>query len=114
MRLEELAGQNCVPCEGAKPMTAEEVEISLGDLPGWQSSDGSIQKEFRFKSYVDGLEFAYSVGKIAEQQNHHPDISIKWRRVQITLSTHSVKGLSPNDFIMAAKVELGYRKLNHQ
>ncbi len=95
-------------------MTVSEVEISLRDLVGWQSLNGSIRKEFRFKSYIDGLEFAQSVGKIAEQQNHHPDILIRWRRVEITLSTHSIKGLSPNDFIMAAKVELGYCSLNRQ
>ena len=69
-----------------------------------------IEKEFRFDSYLKGLEFAYDVGKIAEAQDHHPDILIRWRRVKLSLSTHSVKGLSENDFIMAAKSELEYSK----
>jgi 4a-hydroxytetrahydrobiopterin dehydratase len=79
-------------------------------LKGWALMDGSIEKEFHFKAYLDGLDFAYSVGKIAEEQDHHPEILIKWRRVKLTLSTHSVKGLSENDFIVAARSELKYRE----
>ena len=72
--------------------------------------DGSIEKEFRFRSYLGGLAFANEIGQTAEKEDHHPDILIKWRRVRITLSTHSVKGLSENDFILAAKSELKYRE----
>jgi len=82
----------------------------MRSLPGWNLVDGSIEKEFRFTSYLDGLAFANEIGKIAEEQDHHPDIVIKWRRVKLTLSTHSVKGLSENDFIVAAKSELKYRE----
>lgn len=71
----------------------------------------SIERDFRFKTYRSGLDFAYVVGNIAEEQNHHPDIWIGWRRVKLSLSTHAIKGLSKNDLIMAAKCELEYRKL---
>jgi len=91
-------------------MSRAEAEKLLRVLKGWALVDSSIEKEFQFKSYLAGLDFAYSVGKIAEEQNHHPDILIRWRRVKLTLSTHSVKGLSENDFIMAAKSELNYRE----
>ncbi len=91
-------------------MTKREAEGLVRVLTGWNLMDGSLEKEFHFKSYLDGLDFAYSVGKIAEEQDHHPDILIKWRRVRLTLSTHSVKGLSENDFIVAAKSELKYRE----
>lgn len=87
-----------------------EVEKALRDLPGWTQVGETIEKRFRFKSYLAGLDFAYAVGKIAEEQNHHPDILIGWRRVELTFSTHSIKGLSANDFIMAAKSELEYGK----
>lgn len=106
----ELAAKNCVSCEGCKPLSREEAEQSLQSLPGWILHADTIEKEFRFNSYLDGLDFAYSVGKIAENQDHHPDILIKWRRVKLSLSTHSIKGLSQNDFIIAAKSELEYRK----
>ncbi len=91
-------------------MTREQAERILESLPGWTLGDGFIQKEYRFKSYLGGLEFAYAVGKMAEEQDHHPDMEIKWRRVKVTLSTHVIKGLSMNDFIMAARAELEYRK----
>ncbi len=106
-----LASKHCVSCETAKPFTTTEANQLLNDLPGWVLADGSIEKDFRFKSYRAGLEFAYAMGKIAEQENHHPDIGIFWRRVRLTLSTHAIKGLSQNDFIMAAKAELEYERL---
>ena len=108
--IEELASETCVERKGIPPMPRREAEQLLRLLPGWILTDGSIEKEFHFKSYLDGLNFAYSVGKIAEEQNHHPDILIKWRRVKLALSTHSVKGLSQNDFIVAARSELKYRE----
>jgi 4a-hydroxytetrahydrobiopterin dehydratase len=108
--LEDLASARSIERIGIPPMTPREAKQLLEVLKGWALTDGSIEKEFRFKSYIDGLEFAYSVGKIAEEQDHHPDILIKWRRVKLTLSTHSVKGLSENDFIVAAKAELRYRE----
>lgn len=107
--LEELASRKCVEREGA-PMHRQEAERLLRVVQGWSLVDGSIEKEFQFKSYLDGLDFAYSVGKIAEEQDHHPDILVKWRRVKLTLSTHSVKGLSENDFIVAARAEVSYRQ----
>ncbi len=91
-------------------MNAEEAEQLLQDLPGWAWAEEKIEKEFRFKSYAAGLEFVYAIGKIAEQQDHHPDMLVKWRRVKVTLSTHVIKGLSMNDFIIAAKAELEYQK----
>ncbi len=108
--IEELASKKSVERKGVPPMTKREAGELARVLPGWNLMDGSIEKEFHFNSYTDGLDFAYSVGKIAEEQDHHPDILIKWRRVKLTLSTHSVKGLSENDFIVAAKSELKYRE----
>jgi len=108
LTIEELAIKTCVERKGAH-MSRHEAERLLRGLPGWILMDGSIEKEFHFKSYLNGLDFAYSVGKIAEEQDHHPDILIKWRRVKLTLSTHSIKGLSRNDFIVAARSELKYR-----
>lgn len=110
LSLEELASRKSVERKGVPPMPRREVEQLLGILDGWSLVDVSIEKEFHFRSYLDGLDFAYSVGKIAEEQDHHPDILVKWKRVKLTLSTHSVKGLSENDFIAAARAELNYRE----
>jgi 4a-hydroxytetrahydrobiopterin dehydratase len=108
--IRRLASGKCVPCNDAKPFTVAEASERLKDLPGWVLQSGSIQKEFRFKSYLAGLDFAYSVGKVAELENHHPDLFIGWRRVNVVFSTHTIKGLSQNDFVMAARSELEYLK----
>jgi 4a-hydroxytetrahydrobiopterin dehydratase len=107
--LKELASKTSVERKGS-PLTPHEIENYLSSLPGWNLGDGFIDKEFRFKSYLEGLVFANEVGQIAEKEDHHPDILIKWRRVKLTLSTHSVRGLSENDFILAAKSELKYQE----
>jgi len=86
-------------------MSRAQAEKYMPEIPGWTLYDDRIEKEYRFSRYLDGLEFAYQLGKIAEEQDHHPDILIKWRRVKVTLTTHAIKGLSTNDFIMAAKAE---------
>ena len=91
-------------------MPRERAEEYLKDLQGWSFVENKIEKEFKFPSYIKGLDFAYGIGKIAEQEGHHPDILVKWRRVKITLTTHAIKGLSENDFIMAAKAELEYTR----
>jgi len=109
-----LASGKCVPCGDAKPFTVEEATERLKDLPGWVLQSASIQKEFRFRSYLAGLDFAYSLGKIAELENHHPDLFIGWRRVNVEWSTHAIKGLSQNDFIMAARSELEYLRQKGQ
>ena len=102
----DLAKQKCVPCEGGTPpMLRAEAEKYIPEIPGWILFDDHIEKEYKFSSYLDGLEFAYRLGKTAEEQDHHPDILIRWKRVKVTLTTHAIKGLSTNDFIMAAKAE---------
>jgi 4a-hydroxytetrahydrobiopterin dehydratase len=108
--IRRLASEKCVPCGDAKPLTTGEAEERLKDLPGWSLLSGSIQKEFRFKSYLEGLGFACSLGRIAEIENHHPDLLIGWRRVKVVLATHAIKGLSQNDFVMAAKSETEYQR----
>ena len=107
-----LAHKKCVPCDGGTPrITSEAAKNYLNDLPGWALSENQIEKEFKFKTYLDGLEFAYSLGKTAEEEDHHPDMVINWRRVKVTLTTHAIKGLSENDFIIAAKAEDICKKL---
>lgn len=111
MELNVLVQRRCVPCDGrTAPMSREDTQKYLQEVPGWGLAGDSIIKEFRFRNYLEGLEFAYSLGKVAEEEGHHPDILIGWRRVRVTLSTHAIKGLSENDFIMAAKTEEIRRK----
>ena len=106
MGLVELARRKCVSYNSkTPPMNRVDVHKYLQQLDGWTLAGHNIFREFEFRDYLEGLKFAYSLGKIAEKENHHPDILVKWKKVRVTLSTHDIKGLSENDFIMAAKAE---------
>ena len=105
----DLTKQKCAPYEGGHaPLTKVEAEILLKQVPGWKlSADGkSISKQYGFKNFKEALDFMNKVGEIAESEGHHPDIHLtNYRQVKIDLSTHAIKGLSQNDFILAAKVD---------
>ena len=109
-----LSEKNCKPCKNIPPMSNAEAEQYLLTLPKWVLKGNAIEREFRFKSYIMGLNFGYQVGRVAEQQDHHPEILVGWRRVVLTLTTHSIQGLSENDFIMAAKANKVYCEFGSQ
>lgn len=103
-----LANQKCVPCEGGvDPMPAEEVERYLGIVEGWQLEEKpEITKNYRFKDFLEALNFVNAVGAIAEGEGHHPDITLHdWNQVELRLSTHAIDGLHLNDFVLASKVD---------
>jgi len=109
--MSSFAHKRCIPCDaGTPPISKETAQRYLQEIPSWMLDNDRIAKEFKFRSYLEGLEFAYSLGKTAEEEDHHPDILIKWRRVRVTLTTHAIKGLSENDFIIAAKAEAIYAR----
>lgn len=103
----ELHQKKCVPCEaGGAPMPSKEVRESLAKVPGWLLDGKKIRREYVFKDFVEAMEFVNEVAALAEEEGHHPDIQIHWNKVLIELWTHSVGGLSENDFIVAAKIGL--------
>lgn len=105
-----LTKGHCVPCEGGtKPMDEKEIKIYLTLLktPWTVSTDKKkIEKKFEFKDFKKAMKFVNKVAEIAEGEGHHPDIGIYYNKVSISLSTHAIKGLSTNDFILASKIEL--------
>jgi 4a-hydroxytetrahydrobiopterin dehydratase len=102
-----LAQGHCIPCEaGTPPMPPEQVQQMLPHVPGWElEGDTKITRRFRFKDFVAAMAFVNKVAALAEAEGHHPDIHISWNRVRLDLTTHAIKGLSENDFIMAAKID---------
>lgn len=105
-----LLNQKCTVLEdGVKAMTKTEAEsMVLEYVKDWTLDNEGINilKEFVFKNFKEVLSFVNKVGEIAENEQHHPDINIyDYKNVKITLSTHSIKGLSKNDFIMAVKID---------
>ncbi len=103
-----LAEKKCYACENdSTPLNQDGVRIYRQQLKtSWQILDNKkIQQIFQFKDFKAALHFVNQVAKIAEKEGHHPDISIYYNKVEIILWTHSIDGLSENDFIIAAKIE---------
>jgi len=107
--MSDLSTQQCKACEGGvSPLTSDESKRYINKLASdWTlSSDGkSINRIFKFKNYYETMAFANVVAMVAHQQDHHPDMSISYNTCDIVYSTHSIGGLSENDFICAAKID---------
>ncbi|WP_395737037.1 4a-hydroxytetrahydrobiopterin dehydratase [Prosthecobacter sp.] len=89
----------------AELLTEDAIERGLALLPAtWQVEGLELVKEFRFPSYMAGIEFVQRIAALAEAMNHHPDLLIGWRKVSVRLCTHSAGGLTALDFAMAAQV----------
>ena len=103
-----LADKQCIPCRGGvEPLRGEPLKILAAELPGdWRLvNEHHIEKVFRFSDFAHALRFVNVVGRIAEDQHHHPDITLSWGRVGITIHTHKIDGLTESDFVLAAKIE---------
>jgi len=105
-----LTHKKCLPCEGGiPPLEASVIATLRADIhPDWELDAGHrfIERTFSFSNFVSALAFVNTVGALAESEGHHPDIEFGWGKVTIRLSTHAVRGLSENDFILAAKIDL--------
>lgn len=105
----DLRQKRCVSCESGVPaLPPEQVQKLLGSLPAWKLVEGGkrIRREWRVKDFMEGLAFFNRVAKIAEAEDHHPDLHLTgYRNVTIEISTHAVGGLTENDFILAAKID---------
>jgi pterin-4a-carbinolamine dehydratase len=109
---EELPS-HCTPCQaGLPPLSKNSLEHLLSGIKGWELiEDKKIKKEFRFKDLIDAKYFVDLISIVAEEQGHHPNINLIYNKVIITLTTHSIGGLSNNDFLMAHIIdELGTQK----
>ena len=102
----ELSQKKCVACEGGMPpMTEEQANILLKQIPSWTIKDGHVYKQFKFKDFKEAMSFVNKVADIANEEDHHPDIHISYSKVDIDLWTHAINGLSENDFILPAKID---------
>ena len=104
---ETLARERCTDLPaGTPPLTAEEVRALAPAVAGeWQIGHDAIRREFSFKTFNAAFGLATRVALLAEAQGHQPELEVGWGRLAVQLSTHSVGGLSRNDFIMAARID---------
>ena len=103
-----LLKKMCVACEkGAKPLSRADAQDYTDEAFGWTLSVDAkkISKEYKFKDFIGAINFVERVADIAEMEGHHPDIHINYNKVLLELTTHAIKGLSENDFIVATKID---------
>jgi 4a-hydroxytetrahydrobiopterin dehydratase len=87
-------------------LTQSNINEKLGKLKGWNFSNNQIEKEYELKDFKEALNFINKIGDEAEAMDHHPDIFLhSWNKVKISISTHSVGGVTENDFKLAGKIE---------
>jgi len=105
--MSELAGRECVPCRGGvPPLKGDEIQDLISKLDQWSVvSEHHLTKVYKFRDFKESLAFVNRVGELAEQQGHHPDICFGWGRVEVTIWTHKIDGLTESDFILAAKID---------
>lgn len=104
----ELAKEECVPCKGGvPPLKGKALKELLKELDnGWKLADEHhLEKEYKFDFYREVLDFVNSVGNLAEEQGHHPEMHVSFRAVKVTVWTHKIDGLTKSDFIFAAKAD---------
>jgi len=105
--MSNLLSKKCAPCErNTAPLDEETTEKFLTQVVGWEVLDGKkLYRNFEFKNFKEAIDFVNKVAGLAESGGHHPDILIhSWNKVKIELWTHTIGGLSENDFILAAKI----------
>ena len=102
-----LSEKTCVPCRGGvPPLTAEQIRPLAGQVDDWNIvNNHHIEKELKFPDFKTALDFVNKVGRIAEEQGHHPDIYLAWGKAGIKIWTHKIDGLTESDFILAAKID---------
>jgi 4a-hydroxytetrahydrobiopterin dehydratase len=91
----------------AERLSDAEIAAQLARLPGWSRQGDAIARQYTFKDFVEAMQFVHRVADLAEAADHHPDILIRYRRVTLTLSTHSAGGLTEKDFRLAGQIDAG-------
>jgi 4a-hydroxytetrahydrobiopterin dehydratase len=104
--MDTLRRKSCKPLPaGTPPLTPAEVNAGLARLEGWEFRDGAICKRFSFTDFSATMAFVNKLAQIAAREDHHPEMLVDFASCRVAYSTHSVGGISENDFICAAKIE---------
>ena len=111
MHSSSLKDRKCVPCEEGTPALDDATtHLLLGEVPSWRldrqpGKPPRITRQFEFKDFLAAVGFINKMASIAESEAHHPDFCVHYNRIDVTLWTHTVNGLSENDFILASKLD---------
>jgi 4a-hydroxytetrahydrobiopterin dehydratase len=104
--MDDLRARRCVPCDGRTPKLGPERIAELGrQVPAWTVDADRLRRRFVFRDFVEAMRFVNRMAEVAEAEAHHPDFTVHYREVDVSVWTHAVGGLSENDFILAAKID---------
>ena len=109
--MNDLTNKKCIPCEGGiSSLDLSEIHKYQKKVDGWDVKPNEkniyyLEKNFKFKNFLESQSFINKVSEISEKENHHPDISFGRGYAKIVVTTHAIEGLSENDFILAAKID---------
>jgi 4a-hydroxytetrahydrobiopterin dehydratase len=107
-RMGDLAQRSCVPCRGGVPaLKGAALRELLAQLdPGWRVADEHhLERRFALPDFAAALALADRVGEVAEREGHHPDLTVRWGELGVTIWTHAIDGLTESDFVLAAKID---------
>ena len=109
--MNDLLNKKCIPCEGGVPsLDLSEIHKYQKKVDGWDVKKNEkqiyfLEKNYKFKDFINSQKFIDKVGEISEKENHHPDILFGWGYAKVMITNHAIEGLSENDFILAAKID---------
>jgi 4a-hydroxytetrahydrobiopterin dehydratase len=106
LSLDALRAAYSLPQEGGQALDDAAIAAQLAALPAWSYRDGAIRREYRFNDYYETIAFVNAAAWIIHREDHHPDLTVSYNRVGVAFNTHSVNGISINDFISAAKLDM--------
>jgi 4a-hydroxytetrahydrobiopterin dehydratase len=86
-------------------LSEEEIDSQVAELDGWERDGETITKTFERGDFVGSIEFVKALVEPAEEMNHHPDLSVSWSKVTVSLTTHAAGGLTANDFELAKRID---------
>ncbi len=101
----DLRDRRCVPCRRGDPkLDPGRIADLLRQVPGWEVQDERLRRSFTFADFAAAMRFVNRMAAVADAEDHHPDFTVHYARVDVEIWTHVVGGLSENDFVLAAKI----------
>lgn len=110
---QELCESHCRALDGGSPMSDDAVRRQLVELPEWNTNGRRIDRSYEFANYWEVIAFVNAIAYVIHREDHHPELVIGYRKVDVRFDTHSVGGISLNDFICAAKCDAAYAGRPH-
>lgn len=101
----DLVTRHCAPCEGGTPLPDITARELLAQIKGWEILEGKLVKTYAFKNYYETMAFVNGLALVSHREDHHPELVVHYNKCEVRYDTHSVGGLTENDFICAAKAD---------